>query len=1514
MAINTKIGLDLTSAARSVRDMTKIVRSSTTAWKAQEAMLKSAGNYAKAAEARYNGLGKAVEEQRAKLNHLKEAQSQINTTNAQGRRAFQEYQIKINQATTQLAHMTSQQERARSKTEYYNSGLANLQKSYKSISNVSRSYVERLEAEGKADEANQAKLKGLKSGLDNLNKQYKIQAEELDRVARSSGKNSEAYHKQEIRLNSTATKVAKTKKEFQELNSQLQKEHPTFGNKVSSALTKIKNKLLGVREEEERTSKVGSRIKDFVAGNVIANGLQAIGSKLWDSAKAGYASAQSATALAAKWKNIGVNDKGIEHMAATAKTLKENTNMSGQAVADLETKFYSITKSTKQARALSLGVGSLADKLKMSQQQADAFSGGLSRIEASGKVTSASLGRLEKQAPGLTAAMAKASGMSRKSFNSLLASGKMTSQQFNQILTKASKDYDKNAKAFDSSAAGAQKHIKQSWADTEQAVMKPMVAVMSALMASVSKTLNNSQVQKLIERISKALAGLAEKLMKVVDYIAAHQKDFTSITGSLIKIVSIFAGAVWDTIKDTVINIAKAFNGMSSSSKKPIDPIKALSQALQEIAKHRKVIQTLGTTIAIAFASYKTLHGIYSLTHSITDLISKSNKFVLITTAIIAVGTALVELYKHNKKFREFVNGIGRAIAKFAGFLGKLVGNIVKIGKKVVNAFKKAFKPIGKFMSAFWKGLGKTVKGLIKAFGTVLIGPIGAVVVLIIKHWNKLKKPMSKLWTSIKKAAKKTWNAIKKVIIPVAEVINKTVTKVFKVMKNFIIDAWDDIKKATKKAWNLVKKFIIDPVNAVYKFTKKWFGKLVNWIGDKWDALRKITHRIWGKIYDHIHDSVVAIFKAGTKWIEKLKDGIHDRLDAISKHWGKMWRGMKNFFSDVWDDIKKKAQNGINGVIGIINGGIRGINSIIHTFGGKNKTIDYIGKVHFATGTGAFSGPRRPITKPTRAILNDGNDSPQTGNKEGLIRNGQLHVVEGRNTEALLLPGDEILNASELATLASMSGVEHFAKGTGLGNVLGWAEGVGSWIGQKAKGLVKWFHEAMKIVAHPIKTLGQFFSFKNIFKGLAPTEIAKGLYKFSHKQVKTWWSKLWSMASERLDGGSGDASGLLAAVEKYGHGHRYVLGTHGPTTFDCSGLVMYALKKAFGIDLPAPSGQQYRLTKPVSNPKPGDLVFYGPGGSTHVGVYAGGGRFYSAMSDSSHPNIGMSSVYGFGEGTPHFRRVPGLSRMSSNQKKFADKGLAGLIKKQVGSGFWKFLSKLGDMFNSPDVGPGVKPKGDHMHWLKQAGIPSSWFSAIEKIIDGADGIPGESGWDPHAGNPQSGAYGIPQSLPASKMASAGSDWRDNPITQLRWMKSYIKGRYGNAQNAWMHKVNSSTHWYANGGIVTTEQLAHIAENNQPEAIIPMSAMKRSRGWELLGKTAAHFMKDEKQPVIDGKDSRDTKRLDQMVDRMDTMIALLGQLLGVNTKQLNSSGISNRDLYDRVHQVQKGKDVLNNLIY
>ncbi|WP_418956797.1 transglycosylase SLT domain-containing protein [Streptomyces tritici] len=82
-------------------------------------------------------------------------------------------------------------------------------------------------------------------------------------------------------------------------------------------------------------------------------------------------------------------------------------------------------------------------------------------------------------------------------------------------------------------------------------------------------------------------------------------------------------------------------------------------------------------------------------------------------------------------------------------------------------------------------------------------------------------------------------------------------------------------------------------------------------------------------------------------------------------------------------------------------------------------------------------------------------------------------------------------------------------------------------------------------------------------------------------------------------------------------------------------------------------------------------------------------------------------------------------------------------------------------------------------------VPPAQFASFSKIVEH------ESGWNPTATNSSSGAYGLVQALPANKMASAGSDWKTNPATQIKWGLNYMNERYGSPNAAWAF-------WQANG--------------------------------------------------------------------------------------------------------------------
>ena len=101
-------------------------------------------------------------------------------------------------------------------------------------------------------------------------------------------------------------------------------------------------------------------------------------------------------------------------------------------------------------------------------------------------------------------------------------------------------------------------------------------------------------------------------------------------------------------------------------------------------------------------------------------------------------------------------------------------------------------------------------------------------------------------------------------------------------------------------------------------------------------------------------------------------------------------------------------------------------------------------------------------------------------------------------------------------------------------------------------------------------------------------------------------------------------------------------------------------------------------------------------------------------------------------------------------------------------------------------------KAYNQWWARKLMVRHGWttgaqFRALVKLWDH------ESHWNHNSHNNGSGAHGIPQALPGSKMRSAGADWRTNPVTQIKWGLNYIDTRYGSPAAAWAHFLRHG--WY-----------------------------------------------------------------------------------------------------------------------
>ena len=473
----------------------------------------------------------------------------------------------------------------------------------------------------------------------------------------------------------------------------------------------------------------------------------------------------------------------------------------------------------------------------------------------------------------------------------------------------------------------------------------------------------------------------------------------------------------------------------------------------------------------------------------------------------------------------------------------------------------------------------------------------------------------------------------------------KTVSSDYKKIASDATKSLNKLKKNNDSSWSKVHKTSTKSVNAIQSHNSSVWRKITSQTGKYNSKTRATATREY-----------TGMRKGVDKQMDNLHDGVISTANSTSRGFGKAMERMRSY-----------AKKAMSDTIGQINHGISGIDKVLQQFGGNGSVIK---PVHFAKGTGA-------LDHNTLAVVNDAKSGPR---QEAIVKkSGDILIPHGNDRMLPLAKGDAVLNGTQTQELAHSMGVEHFAKGTGVSH----------------SRLQKIAKDASK---NPSKSFAQMYT-----SNVKPVghDVGKDFIGLSRRASThygdPWSDAMWSVIMNAIDDGDGGpASGLLKAVEDYGEGHKYVWGATGPSTFDCSGLVMYALNKKYGIKYPHFSGAQYAETQHISKSEAhmGDLVFWGPG--HHVGVYAGGDKYFSAQSPSQgiHMNTLESVV---GEGRPMFGRVRGLKQDDSSKKKnTANKGLMALAKRELGASALKWIKD-----NLGEGGSYGNPAGDGVaRWRK----------------------------------------------------------------------------------------------------------------------------------------------------------------------------------------------------------------------
>ena len=717
------------------------------------------------------------------------------------------------------------------------------------------------------------------------------------------------------------------------------------------------------------------------------------------------------------------------------------------------------------------------------------------------------------------------------------------------------------------------------------------------------------------------------------------------------------------------------------------------------------------------------------------------------------------------KNTRNFVKSTQRSMSKFGrsvqrGFTGaykKARGKVHAFGKwygktwsgifrtvnnnRYVKAFKKgrlfqtAFKDMksrwngfskwfGKGWNSFWGGIGKTFSNIVKGIEKVWNDSIGG----IIKAWNGFTGKLG----AFGKWAKNSWTGTKNNVKAFGNDINYAIGgsgKAFKYTKikshanggamhsthgalvgeagpelaykpyanharllgtngpqftkiqsgEHILNAHDTRKvldgglghgmvlkgyaNGTEKLAK-TKKTVTSDYKQIADKSSESLNRLSKKSKNTWSEITQSTNKEASKTRKNVISHYSQMRTGAHKQMNAMHDGVIDLAKTTSKGFGKELGRMKGY-----------AHDAMGGTISQVNKGISGIDKVLGQFGGNTSVIK---PVKFATGTDTNGR----LTENTLAMVNDAKVGPR---QEAIVTDkNELLFPPGQNTILPLKKGWGVLNGAQTQQVANSAGLRHFAKGSGISH----------------SALRKL---AEKAGAKPAKSFKDMFLDKLKPSGSNLKRGSIGLAQNSSQHFGNPWSNaMWTVINNAIGDSSKNAKGLLKAVEKNGEGHKYVWGAAGPSTFDCSGLVMYTLKHDYGIDYPHFSGAQYARTQHISknNARMGDLVFWGPG--DHVGVYAGGNKYFSAESPSQgiHMNT-LSSVVG--HGSPMFGRVKGIKNdfSKATRKNTADKALINLAKRELGASALKWIKdKLGD-----EMGSLSNPSGDGV---------ARWRSVIER--------------------------------------------------------------------------------------------------------------------------------------------------------------------------------------------------------
>lgn len=843
-------------------------------------------------------------------------------------------------------------------------------------------------------------------------------------------------------------------------------------------------------EASEPTKKIGGSFKESAEkSKSFTESLKgtAVGMGIYQTAMAAGAmvSNQFAGAIS-RYDTLNNFPRILQSMGASAKDANASMQILKQGVDGLPTSLDDVAKVSerllpisKNAQDASRSALALNDAFLASGASSEDASRGLvqyTQMLSSGKVDLQSWKTLEETMPASLKKVSESFGIAGGNVQMLykkVQSGQITMKQLNQRF----QDLDKGANGFHQEALNATGGIGTAFQNMGNRI--------------------KASLQEAIGGFDKMIQAMTGK----------------SIAGNINSMTSKFSKFGKEA--------GKAMADFGEKIKPIMPMIKPLIPAITTFAG-----VLTGLTVATAVAS--------GLAKVVGALGSFANPVVLAVSAISALVVGFTQLYKHNAKFKSFVDGIVKNISS-------LVKNISKVAKTItkdfVGAFNNLASPIKKAFSNIMKYISPDLKKLQKSFSSSM---------------KTIQKAWSSGWKTIQKVFQPIMKGISKFVQQHMKQISSIIKSDIKIISTIWNTTWKQIQNVFKLVWDMifhksrvaddVKRIITTAVKATKTIWKNVWNAIKNYFDIIWDAIKNIarsaikwvSHIIestirtikntWNKIWSSIKDFIGNIWGGIKKTVSNAINAVHDTissvLDKIGDVWHSMWNSVSDFFKGIWKDIKHAAEEGINGVLRVINAGIDGIDAVWKFFTGHETSIHHLKPVHFSQGG---------IVDRHLSMVNDGDGADW---KE-LIEtpDGDLMMSNERNAVLPLEPGTRVYNGSETRQIMSMLGVDHYANGGVVGGIQHYKDGgvVGdiiNWGAHELKDFGSWIKDKWdaitKFLKHPIENTKAIIS-KAITAPLGKlsnsnmVDLGKGVFDKLTKPIADWFKKGLQQAKDEHD-------------------------------------------------------------------------------------------------------------------------------------------------------------------------------------------------------------------------------------------------------------------------------------------------------------------------------------------------------------------------------------------------------------